>query len=587
MAGFACGFSPATAIAAGASAPRAEVRGVDDRALRRLIQDAVGQAPSPISRLEARRRAGDAAEQAVALLRSEGYYDSTVTADIGDGDAPIPFIAVTLGPLTRIAAPQIEWSGAPPDAATQSAAVAALGLKPGQAARAGDVLAAEGRAISTLQNLGYADAAAGTREVVVDHADNTMRPLYRLSAGQAVRLGAARLETKGHTRPTWLARLTPWKPGQAYRPALVAELERRLIDTAAFDSVTVGLAPAAESIHGLRPVIVSLSERPKGSLELGASYSTTEGAGVDSRWAIYNRLGRGDTLTTTLQFAQIDSRLQTELALPHWRRARETLKLTAAVYRDRTAAYDLIGAGLSADLTHRYGKTSFLTYGASFDETQTMEKEAANYVTGNRLRLLSSFGLLTAFTADHANDPLNPTSGFRLNGRVEPKMDFGDGSVTFVKVTGQASGYLPIFGADTTVLAARVKLGTILGGTVPRVPAPDRFYAGGGGSVRGFGYQAVGPRYPDNTPRGGLSLFETSFEIRQRLTRNWGVVAFVDAGSVGELVAPNFRRPDIGAGIGVRYNLGFGPIRFDIATPLTRRTGDAALQVYLSIGQSF
>jgi translocation and assembly module TamA len=574
------------AARAHAASPRAEVRGLDDKTLRKLVETAIGVAPAATSRLEARRRAGDAAEQATAALRSEGYYDATVEPQIGEGDSPQPFLVVTLGPRTKVVDPRIAWIGSPPDSSTQAAAQAALALAGPDASRAAVILAAEARAVAAVQNHGYADAAAGVREVVVDHADHSMHPLFRVDAGSVVRLGAVELEKAGRTRPRWLTHLTPWKPGAPYRPALTAELERRLIDTGAYDSVTVALGPPAKAPDGLRPVIVSLVDRPKGTLELGASYSTSEGAGVDSRWLVYNRFGRGDTVTNILQFAQIDSRLQTELSLPDWRKAQQTLKLTAALYRDETPAYNLIGAGVSTDLTHRYGKTSFLTYGASFDETQTLEKESANFITGDRLRPLSTFGLLGAFTADKANDPLDPTSGYRLGGRIEPKMAVGDGSITYLKASAQASAYLPLID-DTTVIAARVRIGSILGGDIPRVPAADRFYAGGGGSVRGFGYQEVGPRYPDNTPKGGLSLFESAFELRQRLTQRWGVVAFVDAGSIGELVAPDFKRPEIGAGIGVRYNLGFGPIRLDLATPLTRQTGDAAIQVYLSIGQSF
>jgi translocation and assembly module TamA len=137
------------------------------------------------------------------------------------------------------------------------------------------------------------------------------------------------------------------------------------------------------------------------------------------------------------------------------------------------------------------------------------------------------------------------------------------------------------------VLAARFKVGTILGGNIPLVPAQDRFYAGGGGSVRGYGYQDVGPRFTDNNPEGGVSLFESSFEFRKRLTERWGVVAFIDAGSVGLQSNPDFTHPQYGAGVGVRYNLGFGPVRFDVATPINPQRGDPTIQIYISIGQSF
>jgi len=154
-----------------------------------------------------------------------------------------------------------------------------------------------------------------------------------------------------------------------------------------------------------------------------------------------------------------------------------------------------------------------------------------------------------------------------------------------VKVQAQASGYWPV--GPGTVLAARVKVGSILGGSIPEVPTDRRFFAGGGGSVRGFSYQGVGPQLSDGTPTGGLSLFESSFEVRQHVSGPWGVAAFVDAGSLGQIVVPNFNHVSIGAGVGVRYDLGFGPIRVDVATPLNREHGDPVVQVYLSIGQSF
>jgi len=119
------------------------------------------------------------------------------------------------------------------------------------------------------------------------------------------------------------------------------------------------------------------------------------------------------------------------------------------------------------------------------------------------------------------------------------------------------------------------------------IPAARRFYAGGGGSVRGYSYQGVGPRLIDNTPQGGLSLFEGSFEARQKFGKRWGGVAFLDVGGIGATEAPDFSNVSAGVGLGIRYDLGFGPIRADVAVPLDRRTGDPAYQIYLSIGQSF
>jgi len=567
--------------------PKAEVRGVDDKAIRLEIQQVIGLAAAPTSRLEARRRANDAADQATAVLRSEGYYDAVVEPDIGDGDSPQPFVTVTPGPRSRIANPTITWLGAAPDSESAKIALTAMALKPDAPGRSADVIAAEGRIVAALEEQGYADAASEPRNVVVDHADHAMTPEFRVRAGALVRLGQVEVKGKSRVSAAWVARLAPWRRGDIYRPKSVATLEKQLLETGAFDQVNVALAPDSEIVNGERPVVVTLTPRPKGTVELGASYSTTEGAGIDSRWLVYNRLGLGDTITTLAQLAQIDSRLQTELALPDWRKLNETLKLTAALYRDNTPAYDLRGGGLSADLTHKYGQISFITYGVSLDQTSTIQNEAANFIAGGRDRHLTTLGTLFAFTADNSNDPLDPTKGFRLGARLEPTWSVGDGSITYLKGSAQASVYLPLQADAATVVALRLKMGVIAGGNIPGVPPQDRFYSGGGGSVRGYGYQEVGPRYPDNTPEGGLSQVESSVEVRQRLTDTWGLAAFIDTGYVGSQTTPDFSHPEVGAGIGVRYNLGFGPIRFDIATPLVRRDGDAPIQVYLSIGQSF
>lgn len=583
--------SAASGLVAGvaqAAVPRAEVRGVDDKALRGLILQAIGDAPAKSSsRLEARHRAEEAAGKAIAVLRSQGYYDYDVEPDIGDGDAPVSIVTVDPGPLTRIAETRVEWVGAAPDDKTQADAVKAMALNAGDPGRAETVIAAEGRLVAALQKLGYADALARPREVVVDHADRSMRPTFHIAAGPLVKMDGVKVEGKSRTHATWVARQAPWKPGQVYNPDKVAEFERRLTDTGVYDTATVALAPADQAVNGERPVIVSLADRPKGTIELGASYSTTEGAGVDSSWILYDRLGLADTLTNTVLIAQIDSRIQAQLALPDWRKPDETLKLTGALYRDRTPAYDDDGIEISADLTHRYTKSSYLTYGASVGGTEITENEALDYVLGERYRRLVSVSLLGAFAIDRSNDPLNPIRGWKLDARVEPTADEGDGSILYLKATSQVSGYLPFDPQGDTVVAGRVRMGIIAGGDIPGVPAEDRFFAGGGGSVRGYGYQEVGPRYPDDVPQGGLSLFETSLELRRKLTANWGVAAFVDAGSVGEQAYPDFHAVQVGVGVGVRYNLGFGPIRIDVATPLNPRRDDAPVQVYLSIGQSF
>jgi len=434
--------------------------------------------------------------------------------------------------------------------------------------------------VSALQAYGYADAAPTPRRVVVDHADHTVRPTFRIAPGPEVRLDGLRLETRGRTNVGWINWLVPWRPGDLYTPQAVAEFERRLLDTQVYDQVTVALAPPGQvDAEGRRPVIVNLADRSSRSLEVSAGYGSNEGLDTDIRWSLFNRLGRGDTLSLEGRYAEIGGRVGVDLSLPHWRRPGRTLKLTAEGFRDTTDAYNQIGGALRADLTHRRGRASYFTRGISLIKTKVTDKH-----TGY-LDLVALKGLL-ALAIDRSNDPLNPTEGWRAEVRLEPTVVTGEDGLIYARAQAQLSAYLPLDQDRDTVVAGRVQLGSIAGGKLASVPAFDRFYSGGGGSVRGYAYQAVGPRFADGLPQGGLSLFEASTEVRQNFGK-FGAVAFVDAGSVATSVNPDFKDVRFAVGLGLRYNLPFAPLRLDVARPLHRPKGDAPFQIYVSIGQAF
>ena len=136
-------------------------------------------------------------------------------------------------------------------------------------------------------------------------------------------------------------------------------------------------------------------------------------------------------------------------------------------------------------------------------------------------------------------------------------------------------------------LAGRTRLGTIIGAARDRIAPSRRFYAGGGGSVRGYGFQELGPHDPVfDDPIGGRSLTEFSLEARIRVG-DFGIVPFVDAGNVSTTPLPRFGNLQFGAGIGARYHTRFGPIRIDVGTPINPRRGDPRIAVYVSLGQAF
>jgi translocation and assembly module TamA len=138
-----------------------------------------------------------------------------------------------------------------------------------------------------------------------------------------------------------------------------------------------------------------------------------------------------------------------------------------------------------------------------------------------------------------------------------------------------------------SVIALRAMAGKALGASQFDLPPDQRFYGGGSATVRGYRYQSIGPLFPDGKPAGGTSVDAASIELRQRLFGDFGAVAFVDAGHVSESGGPFKGKLHVGAGAGVRYYTGIGPLRVDFAVPLTDVPGNDSYQVYIGLGQAF
>lgn len=506
-------------------------------------------------------------------------------------------------------------------------AIEAMALPNGAPGRAADVIAAEARVVNSLQRNGFADARADPRYVEVFYPDlalpddprnNTVHPQFNIVAHDLVYLdGQITLnperpsltrnadgddidddtppESPTRTRQDWVQALVPWKQGDIYNPEDLALLERRLTETGVYNSANVSLAPlpfgrrAQTAEDNLRDVYVYLVDRQHKLIEAGASYATDDGIGFDIFRSDFNRFGRADTLRYGLRIASIDSRLGGEWSRPHFRRPGRTLKTSAWAIKESTDAYDREALSVDAEITQRLWKDSSMSLGIGIDGGRYKETRY-DPVTSQALVMDRNLVLATLRMGayiDRSNDPLNSTRGWRARVSAQPTAVTGEDTVFFLRGTAEASTYHPVGPRERTILAGRLKLGSIIGGDELTVPADRLMYAGGGGSVRGYSYQGINPRLPNGTPRGGLSLFESSLEVRHDIGTKYQAVVFLDGGSIGFHETPTLSNMRYGAGVGVRYFLPFGPIRADIAVPLNKREGDSDFQLYISIGQAF
>ncbi|MFN3314571.1 MAG: autotransporter assembly complex protein TamA, partial [Hyphomonas sp.] len=218
--------------------------------------------------------------------------------------------------------------------------------------------------------------------------------------------------------------------------------------------------------------------------------------------------------------------------------------------------------------------------GSFVDVTRTINQRTRQF-TGERDQV--TFAIPVSATYVDVDNPLDPQSGLRAFAGVENGLSLGSGTPGYTRMQISGSTYLQI--ADHIVAALRGEYGAFSGSNA--VPADRLFFAGGGGTVRGYEYQSLSPRDSLGEIIGGRSLFTTSAELRWRRSERFGYVAFVDAGAASDDAGQVFQESKAAIGFGVRYYPGFGPVRFDIAAPLQRRDGDAPVQVYVSIGQAF
>ncbi|MCP5368050.1 MAG: outer membrane protein assembly factor [Hyphomicrobiales bacterium] len=526
-----------------------------------------------------RRRAREDEQRLESALQSQGFYDGTVAARVveADGAAKVT-VEVVPGVVYLLGDYQVAFDGPPPDPAVVPD-LAALGLHIGMRADAARIVQAEKDLVRALTENGYPWARVAERHVELDR-DQTL-VLVRLTVAADRRATFGPVTVSGLTRvdPGHVRRLVPWKQGETYSAKRVEDFRRALNDTGLFGSVAV-TAQRPPRGGDRAPMTLELTERAHRSVGAGVNYSTTEGPGAKVFWEHRNFLGAGEKLRLTAQGNTVEQTLAAEFRKPAFVHRNQDLLSRVEVTHEDAPAYEQFGLGARLGLERRTGPWRTAVSG-------TVEAARVTDDSGRRLNRL--FGLPIEMGYDNTDSLLDPTRGGRFTVTATPYAGTSDQPLLFTVLDATGSYHYPIDSAGRFVAAARARLGTIIGEDRKDVPANKRFYAGGGGSIRGYEYQQVGPLDNDGEPEGGLSLIEVGAELRARVVGDFGVVGFVDG---GQALAKRFDSSpgnlQWAAGVGLRYHTIVGPLRFDIAFPLNGRRGvDEDYQFYISLGQAF
>jgi len=579
-----CYAAPGIAPAAEALTYTTELRAADlpDDVRERVAEASTligGEETPPETPAGLQRRVADDRATLLDVLRAEGYHDAEITIEVGSGDPTTVTIAIEPGSRYRFGDLNVAPAGAHRPTTALTFNRADLGLERDAPARAAAVIEAETKLVSALGERGHPFATIADRRVLVDHAAQTVRVELNVDIGPAARFGALEVSGLDRVEPAFIRRRITWQVGEVYDARVLARFRRALIDSGLFESVAA--KPAAQpNPDGMTAIELRVTERKRRTIAAGISYSTAEGPAANLSWTHRNLFGEGERLQITLEGGQIAQGAKIDYRIPDVLGVDQAFAADARFAREQTDAFDAVNFGAGARLERTFGRYLSGSAGIGFDHLEVEQ----NNVT----RTFELISLPLILRWDSSDDLLDPTEGARVELRVTPTADVSGSDSRYVKSELTASTYVDLTDDGWAVLAGRTRLGVIAGAATADVPAARRFFAGGGGSVRGYGFQDVGPLDAGSDPLGGRSVVEVGLEARLRITEDIGVVPFIDGGMVYDDATPQFDQELLwGAGIGFRYYTAIGPIRLDIATPLNGRSTDDDFQFYISIGQAF
>ena len=537
-------------------------------------------------------------------LRSKGYYDGRVTATVGgqpvdepaaldaieqrpEADKIIFTFDVATGPVYRVV--DLAIQGPADIVGYPGLDRSKLTLGPGKPADTAMILATEDEIVGQIKDHGYALAAITRRDVLIDHATREAHVTLTVDAGPLSRMGRVSFAGTEKINVTYLQKRVPFEEGEIYAPAKVNGLRDRLTSLGVFNSVRIKTATALDP-NGELPIAVDLTDRPQHTVGFGASYETIRGFAVNGYWMHRNLFGEAESLRLSAEVNHIGQGaipqdlgygFKVDFRKPDWLMKQQDAIANAAAVNEIFDAYHRKAVTLLLGIDQILNPHWRFRIGVSGEVSEILRYGIWGYY--------KLIGLPGQVIYNRANSDVDPTQGYRITFNAAPYADLMHNGDLFAILKLVGTAYVDVSGDGRSVIAGRAAFGTIPGGTNANIPFDKLFYAGGGGSVRGFVYQSAGPRDAFNNPLGGASLVEASLEFRQRFGESWGAVAFIDAGSAYTDTLPNFSQfaPRLGAGVGVRYYTGFGPARLDVGVPLNKRDGDAPFGVYVSIGQAF
>ena len=530
------------------------------------------------------RRARDDAELLTTILKNSGYYDAVVEPEVmrEEGGKLAVSLRTESGQLYRFA--DVSVTGLDTNSPKAAELRDAFGIDTRDAVDVDAVIAGRAALGEKLKRDGAPFASIGEPQIIVDH--ETQTATLSLDVKSVAEQKVGQFKVIGDRAPfdaKHVARIARFKSGEVYNQAEVDDLKRALIATGLASSVTVSAVPS--ETPNVADIAVSLEPAPVRTIAGEFGYGTGEGVRAAASWTNRNLIKPEGAVTLRGLLGTREQALGVVLRQGNFGKRDQVLNARIGATRSNFDAFKAstfdIAAGIERQSNILWQKK--WTWSAGVELITSDERDIVGAGTARR-RTFFVGALPLSLNYDGSNDLLDATRGFRIGLRTSPEISLQNGTFAYARSQFDGSAYVPA--GKRITIAGRLRIGTITGAKSSAIAPSRRFYAGGGGSVRGYGFQQIGPRDIANDPDGGRSLAEFALEARVRFGP-FGVVPFVDAGNIYGRALPDFSGLRYGAGLGLRYHSNFGPIRIDVGTPINRQKGDGRITVFVSLGQAF
>lgn len=534
----------------------------------------------------------------LAILYGEGYFGPEISITLDGVEAStiaavtpprsVSLAVITIEPGKRFRFGNVDVSPVPPGVEMPES------FRTGEEAEITLMQSAARVVVNGWRDLGHAKSALADQKISARHREGLIDAELRIDPGPKLRFGALQLDADSTVRPERILEIAALPEGETFSPDELDDAVDRLRNTGTFRSVTILEGNVAAGSDVL-PVELRLADNKPRRFGFGAELATIEGLTLSGFWLHRNLLGGAESLRIDAEIGGIGG---TSGGLGTGSNGQDYL-LRARFERPATFHEDLrfiaLGEIEQEDEPNYFSRQ--VTVGTGFEYIESDQREYRLGVALRRAQTEDAFGdadytifmIPGGTTFDYRDNEFDARKGFYASADLTP----------FVALAGTDNGllteldlrtYVSFGEAKSTTLAFRVQLGSLLGPTLEDAPADFLFYSGGGGSVRGQDYQNLGVRIGtgDDDIVGGRSFLGLSTELRLHGSGSLGYVGFFDAGYVGrnEFV-DNSGEWHSGAGLGIRYATPIGPLRFDLAVPVSGDEDTQAFQLYFGIGHAF